>query len=200
MSTVTDYVEPGQKRIDDPSMPKGQVKVVTPGVKGETETTFEEMYEGDKLVGRKQVSERVIKPAVDEVVKVGTGPANGGGNPGGAVTKQTVEKTETIGFSTSPVRDSSLSPGQRVTKTEGRAGSRVVKYELTMKDGKVIDRKVLSKTVTRQPVNRVVAVGPAKPKTDPVRPRMPWHCPSCGKALSGSQQFCPDDGTRRPGG
>lgn len=57
------------------------------------------------------------------------------------------------------VSDASLYQGQSKVVTEGVPGARDVTYEVTVRNGKVVRRVVLTATVTRQPTAEVVKVG-----------------------------------------
>ncbi len=65
----------------------------------------------------------------------------------------------TIPFETIRRDDPSLSRGTVRTIQEGRSGLERVEYRLTTNDGEVVDREVVSRTVVREPVNRVLAIG-----------------------------------------
>lgn len=70
----------------------------------------------------------------------------------------TVEE-RSIPFDTERRDDPSLARGQVRTVQEGRSGLERIEYRLTERDGEVVDREVVSRTVVREPVTRVVAVG-----------------------------------------
>ncbi|MFC8503420.1 ubiquitin-like domain-containing protein [Pedococcus sp. NPDC057267] len=55
--------------------------------------------------------------------------------------------------------DSSLYAGQTKVVNAGADGAKLVTYSVTTVDGKVESKKVVSSTVTQQPVTRVLAVG-----------------------------------------
>jgi hypothetical protein len=74
-------------------------------------------------------------------------------------TTKTVAKTESINFKTKKQDDPSLPAGQTKVITQGKKGSKKVKYKITYVDGKQTKKKVLSSKVTKQPVTKVVAVG-----------------------------------------
>ncbi len=77
-----------------------------------------------------------------------------------------VEYTETIPFETKQVEDSSIYKGSSKVVTQGRVGTRTVVADVTYVDNKEVSRDILSSTVTKQPVTKVVHVGTkARPKT-----------------------------------
>ena len=73
--------------------------------------------------------------------------------------KQTVVLDETIHFTEKSTYDFSLDYGKREITKPGQDGSRTVTYEIEMKDGKELSRKVISSIVTKQPVTQEVKVG-----------------------------------------
>jgi hypothetical protein len=75
------------------------------------------------------------------------------------IVKKTVTETQSIGYSTRTVQDSSLAKGRTTTKTAGRAGVRTQTYEVTLANGKQTAKKLVKSVITRKPVAKVVAVG-----------------------------------------
>lgn len=74
---------------------------------------------------------------------------------------------ESIAFDTVERPDGSMLEGKTEVVTEGRSGLRDVVYKLTFRNGELAVRKVLRAEVTRQPVDRVVAVGTKEPAPEP---------------------------------
>jgi uncharacterized protein YabE (DUF348 family) len=70
-----------------------------------------------------------------------------------------VTDTESIGYSTTKQKDSSLYVGQTKVVTPGKAGTKRVVRENTYVDGKLDSSTVLSTKVLTQPVDAVVKVG-----------------------------------------
>jgi hypothetical protein len=79
--------------------------------------------------------------------------------PRTAVTKRTVTETASIGYATRRVEDASMAKGSEKVRTRGTKGVRTRTYEVTLTNGKQTGRKLLTSTVTRKPVTRVIAVG-----------------------------------------
>lgn len=83
------------------------------------------------------------------------------------IDKKRVTKTETIKFSTTTKKTSSLYEGTTKVVTKGQAGQRAVVYDLVLTDGKVTKRTKVSTSVKDKPVTQVVKVGTkAKPEAD----------------------------------
>lgn len=60
------------KKVEDSSLPKGEIKVITKGVNGINEETWTVVFEDGKKVSEKKVSSKVVNAPVTQVVKVGT--------------------------------------------------------------------------------------------------------------------------------
>lgn len=67
-----------------------------------------------------------------------------------------------ISFETVYNNSSAHYEGTKVVKTEGENGERTLKYEVTYTDGVETDRQLLSDTVTKKAVNKVVLLGTKK--------------------------------------
>ena len=67
-----------------------------------------------------------------------------------------------ISFETVYNNSSSHYEGTKVVKTEGQNGERTLKYEVTYTDGSEETRKLISDTVTKKAVNKVVLLGTKK--------------------------------------
>ncbi len=72
---------------------------------------------------------------------------------------QTITLEETIAFGEKTIQDYDLEYGKRVVVKYGETGSKTVTYEVNMKDGVELSRKVLSEIVTKAPVAQEVKVG-----------------------------------------
>lgn len=75
-------------------------------------------------------------------------------------------RTKDIAFSTRTVTDASLQPGQSEVRQEGVTGQQREVYAVTYVDGQAESESLVSKTTTKAPLDRVVAVGPAKAATN----------------------------------
>jgi len=67
--------------------------------------------------------------------------------------------TEGIDYSVETYTDSNLPQGQERVDQEGSYGEKVTLYRITYSKGKEISRVLISSQITRDPVNRIVAVG-----------------------------------------
>lgn len=60
------------KKVEDSSLLKGEIKVITKGVNGINEETWTVVFKDGKKVSEKKVSSKVVNAPVTQVVKVGT--------------------------------------------------------------------------------------------------------------------------------
>lgn len=171
---------------DDSSLAQGATKVIVTGVNGEKEVTYEVKKRDGVEFERTKKDERIIKDPVNQVVLVGKG------TPEPESRTEQVTREETIRYSTQTKTDRSMPPGASKVVQQGVNGSRTVVYELTYKGDKIVNRRQISSTVTKNPVAKIVAKGPSKP------PERGWTCSYCGQRRGPNQKFCPDDGTRKP--
>jgi uncharacterized protein YabE (DUF348 family) len=75
------------------------------------------------------------------------------------IRKRTKRVTESIGFDTVEREDAQMYEGETETVRSGEAGEQKVLYRLTIRNGKVVDRKALEVDVVREPVDEIVKVG-----------------------------------------
>lgn len=73
--------------------------------------------------------------------------------------KQTITQEESIDFETETIQDANREPSFKEVQTAGQAGKKMVTYEIEMRDGVEIARKVIQTVVTKQPVKQVQTVG-----------------------------------------
>ena len=81
------------------------------------------------------------------------------------VATDTLTKTETIKFETIKKETDKLYKGETEVETKGENGKKEYVYQITLTDGVETDRKLISETVVKEPVDKVVLVGTKeKPK------------------------------------
>ena len=73
--------------------------------------------------------------------------------------KQTKTVEEDIAYNIKTTYDYSLAYNTKQVTTKGQNGKKTVTYEINMRNGKEISRKVLSSIVTKEPVDEQVKVG-----------------------------------------
>lgn len=74
------------------------------------------------------------------------------------------EKTvdQVVPFDVQSTIDKKLSVGSTIVKQEGKDGSKTVTYSYVQTNNKVASKTVLKETVTSEPVNQIVAMGPSR--------------------------------------
>ena len=75
------------------------------------------------------------------------------------VTFETIVEKETLEYETTYENDSSITKGQEQVNRNGENGEKEVCYKVTYVDGTEESREVVEEKVTKEPVNKVVAVG-----------------------------------------
>ncbi|WP_250029610.1 G5 domain-containing protein [Paractinoplanes maris] len=75
-----------------------------------------------------------------------------------AVKKTTVTTTK-VPYKTRRVDDDSLAEGKTRVRTRGVNGIKTITYEITTVDGQQTARRVLTTTITKKPITKVIAVG-----------------------------------------
>ena len=75
---------------------------------------------------------------------------------------RTVTIEEPIAYKEEIVQDGSIANGEKEVRNPGEEGRKILKYRINFIDGVEVSRELESETVTKEPVNRVVAVGVKK--------------------------------------
>ena len=176
------------KTIEQPdaSLPKGQTKVVQDGVNGE-QIVFSEVTTVDGKSTSKVIKSSITKQPVDKVIAVGTKeevaptpvvtpttqvtPTEGEKAPS-VVKPEVVTSKEVVPFETITQNDATLPKGQTKVVQKGANGERTILTEVTTVDGKQTSR-VLENTITKQPVNKVIAVGTKEEALPTPQPETP---------------------------
>ncbi|WP_448913390.1 ZmpA/ZmpB/ZmpC family metallo-endopeptidase [Gemella sp.] len=175
---------------NDATLPKGQTKVVQEGVNGE-QIVFSEVTTVDGKKSSKVVKTSITKQPINKVIAVGTKEevaptpkVEYKTTPEEGVLNATVEKpelvvsTETIDFETITQNDATLPKGQTKVVQEGVNGERTIYTEVSTVNGEK-SSKVLENTITKQPVNKIIAVGtkedvaPQPVVVEPTQPETP---------------------------
>jgi resuscitation-promoting factor RpfB len=103
---------------------------------------------------------KVTKDADDRVKPAVTTPVTAGLDIAVLrVTSRSIKETQAIAPAVTRKKDSSLYVGQTKTVKAAVAGAKVVTYKVVRVDGKVESKKAVATTVTKAPVNGIVAVG-----------------------------------------
>ena len=133
----------------NPEIPKGEYKVVQKGAEGEEEVTV--TIENSKVTETSEPKE--TKAPVNEIIEVGSQDFT--------VTHET-KKTNPVQYETEYVVDNSLEPGTTKVEQEGSLGEETITVTHTIVNGIVTESKESDPVQTKDPVKRIVKVGPAK--------------------------------------
>ena len=145
--TLEVTVEPiphGKIVQNDVTLPKGETKVLQQGINGER-TVFTEVRENNGLEERKMIESTISKPAVDEIVAVGT--------KENTVVEAVVEEKETVDvdFTTEITEDSSKYTDDVTILQEGEKGQSILtKHYKTVNGIKVGEPIHITEEVIKQ--------------------------------------------------
>ena len=145
-----EVIKHGSRTEQNPALPKGTRNTKVQGVDGEKEVTYTVTKEDGVQVSKVKKSEKVTKPAVDEVIEEGTGAVT--------TTEEVVEK-EVIKHGSSTVQNPALPKGTRNVKVQGVDGEKEVTYTVTKADGLQVSKVKKSETVTKPAVDEVIEEG-----------------------------------------
>lgn len=73
--------------------------------------------------------------------------------------QEVINVEESIAAPTETIIDKNLPFGSSTVRQEGRAGKRLVTYELSLENGKEVSRREIQETIVEQPIKRIVVNG-----------------------------------------
>ncbi|AEA01894.1 SCP-like protein [Aerococcus sp. Group 1] len=183
--TTTESIPYKQVIKDNPSLEKGREALIQKGEEGQREIVEEVTYTNGKETSRKQISDQVVKEAVDEIIVRGTReetesvpltpltPAtpieNEKTEP--VITTKEESHTEAIPFETVRKENKNLEKGVEQVIQTGVNGEKTITEKVTFTDGKESNRELIREEVTKEPINQVVEYGTKeKVSSDPFGP------------------------------
>ena len=137
---------------ENPNLSEGETRVAQEGVNGERTITYEQTYIRGEFDSEKQVTSKITKQPVNKIIEVGT-------KKKPVITTDTRTVTQDIEFDVEVIEVTSIQEGYEWVEVEGQNGQRELVYEQTFEDGVLVNEELLSNTVTRDPVTKVVHVG-----------------------------------------
>ena len=215
--TVDKVESPALSQKEDSSEP--QSKKIVPQTASHFSST-EDLVQSPQpsYAVEKIVEAPVSKQAPDEIVPIGTKEEVAGNpqveqpkaednsdyktSPEEGVLNATVEKpellvtTEEVAFQTIEQEDATLAKGQTKVVQEGVVGERTTYTEVTIVNGEK-SSKVIENIITKEPVNKVIAVGTkeeVEPKSEESRPVQPEKTP----IVENETEKKPADGIGQP--
>lgn len=114
------------------------------------ENTVEDMLDNE---GIKVKDEDRIEPSMDEKITKGMDVSIT------RVTSKVVKENKELDFTTVVKKDSNLEEGKKKVIQAGQKGEKVIATRVVYEDGKEVSRRVVSESVTKKPVEQLVAVG-----------------------------------------
>lgn len=107
------------KKVEDSSLSKGEIKVITKGVNGINEETWTVVFKDGKKVSEKKVSSKVVNAPVTQVVKVGTKTAS---SSSPSTRSSSVSHRSTASQSSDPVTSGTTCLASTYGEGDGTAG------------------------------------------------------------------------------
>ncbi|MCD1061964.1 septal ring lytic transglycosylase RlpA family protein [Cutibacterium acnes] len=107
------------KKVEDSSLPKGEIKVITKGVNGINEETWTVVFKDGKKVSEKKVSSKVVNAPVTQVVKVGTKTAS---SSSPSTRSSSASRRSTASQSSDPVTSGTTCLASTYGEGDGTAG------------------------------------------------------------------------------
>ena len=158
---------------ENPNLPAGQEKIITPGVEGERTHYISVLTENGKQT-ETVLDSQVTKEPVTQVVEIGTPITHKGDEHGLAPAAEAKPRLdiqeEEIPFTTVTRENPQLPLGQTQVVTKGANGHRTAFYSVsTSADGKE-ERTLVNSVVTQEAVTQVVEVGTAVEKAEQTAP------------------------------
>ncbi|EOS7714473.1 G5 domain-containing protein, partial [Enterococcus hirae] len=138
----------------NPELEEGVTRVKTAGQDGIRTIVYKVTYDGEgNEISRVEISNEVTTAPVEEVIERGT-------KPNSTTTEKEEVVTEEIPYQTETIDDPSLDLGEMKVQVEGEKGSQTITYRITYDaSGTQIDKKEISRVVTKEPVKRVILRG-----------------------------------------
>jgi len=156
--TRTELIRFSTSFTNDVNLEKGKEVVRVKGVDGAKTIVERVEYHDGVEVDRKVVSNSITKEPINQVIMIGTKEKT--------VEFKDITTTVVIQFSESFTNDVNVEKGKEVIRVKGADGIQTIVERVEYHDGVEVDRKWLSDSISKEPINQVVAVG--------VKPPVEW--------------------------
>ncbi|MBM7643322.1 G5 domain-containing protein [Streptococcus loxodontisalivarius] len=162
--TVTENIAYSSKTVQDPSLAKGETKVLQAGQNGSLTKTLRHTYINGQLISTDTISETTTQAAQDEIIAVGTLETDKGSSetvtPKEAVITTSDEvTTSSIAYTSQTVEDPTLPAGQTKIIQAGVTGIESKTIRHTYVDGQLASSDLIGQTITQAPVSEIIAIG-----------------------------------------
>lgn len=134
------------KRVNDPKLAQGKEVIKRKGRNGTKTFRYKVTYTDGKETNRELISEKVTRKPREQIVRVGTKP-------------NIIEEKVAIPHKSTTTKDSTLLKGETRITQVGADGEKTLKYDIQIKDGAEVSRKLISEVVTVQPVTEIKNIG-----------------------------------------
>ncbi|HEM6266566.1 TPA: G5 domain-containing protein [Streptococcus suis] len=165
------------EEVYDASLPVGTRQTVQTGQPGQKTIETKKTFADGVLIKSEVLSETVTQSPVNQIVKIGTKPAEDSAItvvpdtapthevPELVLTEDTTSNTESIPFESQVIYDDTLAEGTRNVDQVGKAGVQTTVIKNYYADGVLIKSEQVSSSVTSAPVAEIVRVGTKKADT-----------------------------------
>lgn len=165
------------EEVYDASLPVGTRQTVQTGQPGQKTIETKKIFADGVLIKSEVLSETVTQSPVNQIVKIGTKPAEDTAItvvpdtaptyevPELVLTEDTTSNTESIPFESQVIYDDTLAEGTRNVDQVGKAGVQTTVIKNYYADGVLIKSEQVSSSVTSAPVTEIVRVGTKKADT-----------------------------------
>ncbi|MGQ7366412.1 ZmpA/ZmpB/ZmpC family metallo-endopeptidase [Streptococcus suis] len=165
------------EEVYDASLPVGTRQTVQTGQSGQKMIETKKIFADGVLIKSEVLSETVTQSPVNQIVKIGTKPAEDSAItvvpdtapthqvPELVLTEDTTSNTESIPFESQVIYDDTLAEGTRNVDQVGKAGVQTTVIKNYYADGVLIKSEQVSSSVTSAPVTEIVRVGTKKADT-----------------------------------
>lgn len=165
------------EEVYDDTLPEGTRQTVQTGQPGQKTIETKKTFADGVLIKSEVLSETVTQSPVNQIVKIGTKPAEDSAItvvpdtapthevPELVLTEDTTSNTESIPFESQVIYDDTLAEGTRNVEQVGKAGVRTTVIKNFYADGVLIKTEQVSSSVTSSPVTEIVRVGTKKADT-----------------------------------
>ncbi|HEL2384189.1 TPA: G5 domain-containing protein [Streptococcus suis] len=165
------------EEVYDDTLPEGTRQTVQTGQPGQKLIETKKTFADGVLIKSEVLSETVTQSPVNQIVKIGTKPAEDSAItvvpdtapthevPELVLTEDTTSNTESIPFESQVIYDDTLAEGTRNVEQVGKAGVRTTVIKNFYADGVLIKSEQVSSSVTTSPVTEIVRVGTKKADT-----------------------------------
>lgn len=165
------------EEVYDDTLPEGTRQTVQTGQPGQKTIETKKTFADGVLIKSEVLSETVTQSPVNQIVKIGTKPAEDSAItvvpdtapthevPELVLTEDTTTNTESIPFESQVIYDDTLAEGTRNVDQVGKAGVQTTVIKNFYADGVLIKSEQVSSSVTSAPVTEIVRVGTKKADT-----------------------------------